>query len=176
MGGRRVTQKMEDQTSMSGRIALNFVLVSIIYFLVGAIWMGFGPWLPEPPGGEAYATAWVLDIFNTARVHVMVLGWASFAIIGATYYFVPKAASKELHSARLGRIHFWLTNITFPVATVVVTYMTFIAGSMAEAGMAEPEVMGTPPVSFMMLTYIILMVIGFGAQVIFAYNIYRTAR
>jgi cbb3-type cytochrome oxidase subunit 1 len=87
-----------------------------------------------------------------------------------------RRTGKNLYSKRLGSIHFWLTNITIPVAIVLMTYATFIAGPIADSGRSQGELFSTPPITFILLAYLILIIIGFAAQLVFAYKIYKTAR
>ena len=44
------------------------------------------------------------------HAHLLLLGWASFALVGLVYHFYPGAAE-----TRLARIHFWLHNLGLPV-------------------------------------------------------------
>ncbi len=84
---------------MSKSLAFNFIRVSIVYFLIGAFWMGAGETVPRPQADFASI------VYDWGMTHIMTLGWASFAIIGAIYYLVPKAAERDLHSIRLGKIY-----------------------------------------------------------------------
>jgi cytochrome c oxidase cbb3-type subunit 1 len=155
----------------SSNIAVRFIQVSLVYFIIGAVWMGLGPtpFLPSP--SQALAS----EVYDTARVHVMVLGWASFALIGVLYYLVPKIRGKEeIHSKKLASIHFWITNIALPLGIVVTTYVSFVIDSLLNSGVGEAAVFQTPPASTLLMTFLLLFVIGLIAQLIFVYNIYKT--
>ncbi len=133
--------------------------------------MGLGPTplLPSP------STSLASEIYDTARVHVMVLGWASFALIGILYYLVPKMRGKEeVYSKRLASIHFWATNIFLPLGIVVVTYLSFVVDSLVNSGISEATVMGDPATSPLLTTFLVLFIVGLVAQLTFVYNIYRT--
>ena len=149
---------------------MSFVKVSLVYFLVGAFWMGFFGFLPEPEQLLAH------EIYNSARGHVMLLGWASFAIIGLIYYFVPKAVEGNLYSERLARIHFWITNVVVPIGILIQTYASFAIDSLLAGGLSEGEVFGHPTIAPLFFTYMALFIIGFAAQIVFVYNIYKTIR
>ena len=114
------------------------------------------------------------EIYGVAMSHVMLLGWASFAIIGILYYSVPKAAERKLHSERLGTVHFWVTNAVVPIGVVLLAYAGFLIGSLLEAGVPEEAVMGHPSLAPFLLTFVVLAIVGIAGQIIFAYNMYRT--
>jgi cytochrome c oxidase cbb3-type subunit 1 len=155
----------------SSHIVVRFIQISLVYFIVGAIWMGLGPTPVLPSPSTTLASA----IYDTGRVHVMVLGWASFALFGVLYYLVPRMRGKEeVHSRRLASIHFWITNITLPIGIVVVTYTSFVVDSLVSSGVSEAQVMGTASVMPLLMTFIVLFIIGLGAQLTFVYNIYKT--
>jgi cbb3-type cytochrome oxidase subunit 1 len=155
----------------SQEIGVRFIQISLIYFIVGAIWMGLGPTPILPSPSQAFAS----EVYDTSRVHVMVLGWASFALIGLLYYLVPKMRKKEdVHSKKLALIHFWTTNITLPLAIVVTIYISFVIDSLMNSGVSEADVVGRPQVSPLLTIFLLLFVIGLIAQVTFVYNIYKT--
>jgi cbb3-type cytochrome oxidase subunit 1 len=155
----------------SSVIGVRFIQVSLVYFIIGAIWMGLGPTPLLPSPSQTLAS----EMYDTARVHVMVLGWASFALIGVLYYLVPKIRGKEeIYSKRLASIHFWITNIVLPLGIVVVTYASFVVDSRLNSGMAEATVMGNPPASTLLTTFLLLFIVGVVAQLTFVYNVYRT--
>jgi cytochrome c oxidase cbb3-type subunit 1 len=150
---------------------MRFILISFVYFVVGSIWMGLGPTPVLPSPTSALAS----EIYDTARVHVMVLGWASFALIGVLYYLVPKMRGKqEVYSERLASIHFWVTNVTIPIGIVVVTYVSFVVDSLVNSGVSEATVMGTPAVAPLLGAFLILVAIGLAAQLAFIYNVFKT--
>ena len=138
--------------------------------------MGLGPWLPEPWSGTTYASSQAVSVYDTARVHVMVIGWASFALIGVIYYLVPRISGNPVHSIKLARIHFWITNIVVPLAILDETYATFIGGSLMQSGMSFDQAMGSTTILPFLMIYLLAYLVGLAAQFIFAYNIYRTIR
>jgi cbb3-type cytochrome oxidase subunit 1 len=155
----------------SSHIGVRFIQISLVYFIVGAIWMGLGPTPVLPSPSQTLASA----IYDSARSHVMVLGWASFALIGVLYYIVPRMRGKEeVHSRKLASIHFWITNITLPIAIVVSAYTSFVVDSLLSSGAGEAQVMGSASVTPLLTTFLVLFIIGLGAQLTFVYNIYKT--
>jgi cytochrome c oxidase cbb3-type subunit 1 len=150
---------------------MRFILISFVYLVVGALWMGLGPTPVLPSPTSALAS----EIYDTARVHVMVLGWASLALMGILYYLVPKMRGKEeVYSKKIASIHFWLTNVTIPIGIVVVTYVSFVIDSLVNSGISEATVMGTPTVTPLLTAFLVLVGIGLAAQLSFIYNVYKT--
>jgi cbb3-type cytochrome oxidase subunit 1 len=77
-------------------MGLRFLRIAVVYLFVGALlggFMGFSQQFTLAP----------------VHAHLLLLGWASFALAGLVYHLYP-AASKTL----LARIHFWLHNLGLP--------------------------------------------------------------
>lgn len=77
-------------------MGLRFLRIAVIYLFVGALlggFMGFSQQFTLAP----------------VHAHLLLLGWASFALAGLVYHLYP-AASETL----LARIHFWLHNLGLP--------------------------------------------------------------
>ena len=156
-------------TGESHSVASNFIKVSIIYFLIGAFWMGFGQFIPAPQTDAA------LEPYMWAEVHVMVLGWATLAIMGALYYLVPRIAGRvDMFSSKLGRIHFWVTNITFPIGVLLVAYGSFAIDTLVAKGDTFEQATRDPSILPILLGYLIIFSIGYAVQFVFAYNVYKT--
>ncbi len=115
-------------------------------------------------------------LYDLAMIHTMLLGWASLAIIGGIYYFVPKAAEKNLYSERLGRIHFWLTNITLPIGVLLFVYGSFLVESLIESGVSGEVAFSQPSTLPLFIGFFGAFIVGIIAQFLFVYNIYRTMR
>jgi cbb3-type cytochrome oxidase subunit 1 len=78
-------------------MGLQFLKIAVVYLFVGAmlgLFMG------------------ITQKFFLAPVHahLLLLGWASFALAGLIYHLYPAAAK-----TRLAHIHFWLHNLALPV-------------------------------------------------------------
>ena len=74
-------------------MGLRFLRIAVIYLFVGALlggFMGFSQRFTLAP----------------VHAHLLLLGWASFALAGLVYHLYP-GASETL----LARIHFWLHNL-----------------------------------------------------------------
>jgi len=77
-------------------MALRFIKIAVVYLLIGAL-VGLGMGISQQ--------------FTLAPVHahLLLLGWASFALVGLVYHLYPAAAE-----TRLASIHFWLHNLGLP--------------------------------------------------------------
>ena len=81
-------------------MGLRFLRIAVICLFVGALlggFMGFSQQFTLAP----------------VHAHLLLLGWASFALAGLVYHLYP-AASETL----LARIHFWLHNLGLPAFMV----------------------------------------------------------
>ena len=77
-------------------MGLRFLRIAVVYLFIGALlggFMGFSQQFTLAP----------------VHAHLLLLGWASFALAGLVYHLYP-AASETL----LARIHFWLHNLGLP--------------------------------------------------------------
>jgi cbb3-type cytochrome oxidase subunit 1 len=77
-------------------MGLRFLRIAVVYLFAGALlggFMGFSQQFTLAP----------------VHAHLLLLGWASFALAGLVYHLYP-AASKTL----LARVHFWLHNLGLP--------------------------------------------------------------
>jgi cbb3-type cytochrome oxidase subunit 1 len=86
-------------------MGLRFLKIAVVYLFVGAILggvMGFTQQFTLAP----------------VHAHLLLLGWASFALAGLVYHLYP-AASTTL----LARIHFWLHNLGLPVFMVALAML-----------------------------------------------------
>ena len=152
----------------SAKVAGNFVLASLVYLFIGITWMGPGSFLFPSPSGNAGAA------FDTARWHLVIIGFIGFSIMGLLYNAAPRIGGRPLHSPRLARIHFWLSNILLPIAIALeVIAVSAYADTINSSATLDPSTF--PPgllVSF--IAIIVLLVAGVLSQVPFAYNMYKT--
>jgi hypothetical protein len=77
-------------------MGLRFLQIAVVYLFIGAVLGGFMGFT------QSFALAPV-------HAHLLLLGWASFALAGLVYHFYP-AAQTTLPA----RIHFWLHNLGLP--------------------------------------------------------------
>jgi hypothetical protein len=78
-------------------MGLRFLKIAVVYLFVGALLGGF---------------MGLSQQFTLAPVHahLLLLGWASFALAGLVYHLYPAASA-----TMLARVHFWLHNLGLPV-------------------------------------------------------------
>ena len=86
-------------------MALHFIRIAVVYLFIGALlggFMGFSQQFTLAP----------------VHAHLLLLGWASFALAGLVYHLYP-AASVTL----LARIHFWLHNLGLPLFMIALAIL-----------------------------------------------------
>jgi len=154
--------------SYSSKIAGNFMLISLVYLFIGIFWMGPGSFLLPSPSGDAGAA------FDTARWHIVFIGFVGFNIMGLMYHVAPQVGGRPLHSARLARIHFWSSNVLFPVA-VVIEVIGVSAYQDALNNSFDPSTFPAGLLALFILI-IVLFFAGIASQIPFAYNIYKTIK
>ncbi|MGM9986129.1 MAG: cytochrome-c oxidase [Bacillaceae bacterium] len=81
-------------------MAINFLKLAIIYLFIGVC---FGFYMSI---AENYTLTGV-------HVHVNLLGWGVFGIVGLLYHAFPSLATTKLAKA-----HFWLHNIGLPIMMI----------------------------------------------------------
>ncbi len=153
----------------SDRFAIRFILVSLIYLIAGITWMGpLSLLIPGPAGMAA-------NIYDSGRFHVLFVGFIGFVILAMLYYVVPRLSGKQLHSMKLGSIHFWLSNILLPIAIILEVAVSVVYQDLINA--PNFSVSSLPPFFLGLFVFVLIVFfIAIAAQVIFAYNIYRTIR
>jgi len=77
-------------------MGLRCLKIAVVYLFIGAL-LGFAMGMSQR--------------FTLAPVHahLLLLGWASFALVGLVYHLYPAAAE-----TKLAQIHFWLHNLGLP--------------------------------------------------------------
>jgi cbb3-type cytochrome oxidase subunit 1 len=86
-------------------MGLRFLRIAVVYLLVGAVlggFMGFSQQFTLAP----------------VHAHLLLLGWASFALAGLVYHLYPAAAL-----TLLARIHFWLHNLGLPLFMIALAML-----------------------------------------------------
>lgn len=151
---------------MSVRLFSKFIMASIVYFVIGTLWMATHTHLPEPTQTLA------AEIYNSSWIHLLVVGWLTLMAIGAVYYLVPTALNEKLFSERLGNIHFWVTNIAMVIGLVLWNVLAYTIDPFLAANQPVPQAMAHAmplPLLVDLTNYV-----GWAAQLLFAYNIART--
>lgn len=79
----------------------------VVSFLrASLIWLGAGVSL-----GVAMAVHPAWEIYRTAHLHMLLLGFVTMMISGVAYHVLPRFAAAPLHSPRLAAIHLVLANV-----------------------------------------------------------------
>ncbi|UOY91664.1 cbb3-type cytochrome c oxidase subunit I [Ectobacillus sp. JY-23] len=86
-------------------MGVHFIKISAIYLVVGVV---LGMYM-------SIAHSYIL---TPVHVHINLLGWAAMAVAGILYHIFPDAAA-----TRLGKIHFWLHNISLPIMMLALAFV-----------------------------------------------------
>lgn len=81
-------------------MGLRFIKIAVVYLVIGAV-LGLIMGIRQD------------FILAPVHAHLVLLGWATFALAGLVYHFYPAAAL-----TRLAKVHFWLHNLGLPVFMV----------------------------------------------------------
>ena len=139
-----------------------------------ALFLGLFSWFSAGLSGIVNATiAFDQVVHNTLFIvghfHQMALEGIGFAIIAATYAWLPEFTGKKLYSDSLGKWHIWLT---------FVGQMGASAFWMAQGIQGAPRRWAVLPDQYLTLTHISLgfLAVLVAAQLVFAYNLWTTLR
>lgn len=154
---------------MSKTVSMMFLKVSIVYFLIVAIW---GAVLHIPDVGSFVREAGPAGMISSAHSHLG-CAWLTMVAIGAIYYLAPVISAKSLYSERLGKIHFWTLNISVVLWITLMTVAGWLGGSLFMA--EELRAIG-PTLAPYSMSILIIGWIAAGVNFLLAYNIYRTLR
>ncbi len=158
-----------DAEDASITLARRFILISLVYFVIGTLWMGpIGTLIPGPPGVAG-------TLSDTPKMHLVFVGFVAFATIGTVYYVAPKIGGRQLHSRKLGSVHFWISNIFLPLAVLSEFWAFYAYVDIINAPGFSPENIPPALMGIFILT-LFLFFVGIGAQAVFAYNIYKTMK
>jgi cbb3-type cytochrome oxidase subunit 1 len=161
---------MENDFGIGNLFGRRFIMLSLIYFIIGTLWMGpLNTLMPGPSSGLAGS------VYDTAHWHVVFVGFIAFFIIGSVYYIAPRIGGRDLYSRRLASLHFWASNILFPLAVVFYVMLSIVYESVLNS----PSLNTSNLPSGLLIDYIIALVImfvGIGFQGLLAYNIFMTVR
>ena len=86
-------------------MGLRFLQIAVVYLVIGALLGG-------------YMGITQKFILAPVHAHILLLGWATFALAGLVYHLYPAAST-----TRLARIHFWLHNLGLPVFMVALAVL-----------------------------------------------------
>jgi len=151
-------------TLWNARVQLNtamlFTLGFISLFLSGGL---SGIFLAR----HDLAAAAVSDDFVTGHFHLVMGVAATFAILGALFFWFPKLFGRRLNEP-LGRIHFWLTFVGVYCVFMPMHWLGLIAHSRVAPGTPLPSIAATGSAIRDFITFAILLTVL--AQGIFLLN------
>lgn len=144
---------------------LKFLKVAVVYFIIGVT---MGAVYTIKPVHDFIVFS---DLFAGAHAHVNLLGWVSFAAIGAIYIVLTGNLNRSLYSERLGNISFWLLNIGVPAMMILLLIAGYTEASLVKAGSKEMVDAATAPYMILIMVFAFVIIIG---VYLFAYNVYKT--
>jgi cytochrome c oxidase subunit 1 len=113
------------------------------------------------------AAAAVSDDFVTGHFHLVMGVAATFAILGALFFWFPKLFGRRLNEP-LGKIHFWLTFVGVYCVFMPMHWLGLIAHSRVSPGTPLPSIAATGSAIRDFITFAILLTVL--AQGIFLLN------
>jgi cytochrome c oxidase subunit 1 len=152
-------------TLWNGRVQLTtamlFILGFISLFLAGGI---SGLFLAR----QDLSAASVSDDFITGHFHLVMGVAATFALLGALFFWFPKMFGRRLDE-RLGKIHFWLTFAGVYSVFMPMHWLGLIAHSRVSPGttLAVVAAAGSSVRSFVTIA----MLLTIAAQAVFLFNL-----
>jgi hypothetical protein len=93
---------MKKQRERKGKVGKTLLKISVVYFMIG---ISFG----------LYMSLTHVFTLTSVHVHINLLGWMSFALIGVFYHLYP-----NLEKNSWAKWHFWLHNIGLPVMMIAI--------------------------------------------------------
>ncbi|MDH5526982.1 MAG: cbb3-type cytochrome c oxidase subunit I [Nitrospirota bacterium] len=152
------------------RYILRFFYACIGYALIGFSWGAIQSGIPVI---RHFLEAPPARFIILAHGHINLLGWVEMAIFGASYYIIPKILQREVHSERLVKVHFWTHNLGLCLMVIGFFVAGYKGGQLFWAG--NPQLIAAAKGPWMgvvgMGGFLVL-----GANAIFGWNIYKTAR
>ncbi len=142
-------------------LPLMWVLAFVFNFLIGGI---TGIYLADAPSDIGLHGT----MFVTAHFHYTLMGGMLMEFFAAVYFWFPKMFGRKLDT-RLGKIHFWITQICFNVAFLAMFYSGLQGMARRVASYA----------AFLTPANVVTSLFAFGIGVgmcIFAYNVFRSLR
>jgi len=151
--------------SMSFETPMLFAVAGVFTFTIGGL---SGLMLSITPADFQYHDTY----FVVAHFHYVIIGGSVMALMGATYYWLPKWTG-HMYDEKLGKLHFWLTTIGFNV-TFFPQHFLGLAGmprripdySVQFAGFNEISTIGAflAILSQFILLYVVVKTIKGGAK------------
>jgi len=159
-----------DSLSVVERYILRFFYACIAYALIGFSWGAIQSGVPVI---RHFLEAPPARFIILAHGHINLLGWVEMAIFGATYYIIPRILQRPIYSDRLVKVHFWTHNVGLCLMVIGFFIAGYLGGTLFWEGAGDQISAARGP-------WMGLVGIGgflvLGANGIFGYNVYRTAR
>jgi cytochrome c oxidase cbb3-type subunit 1 len=146
-----------------------FILISLIYFVIGTTWMGPIGQIISGPSGLAGS------VYDTAHWHVVFVGFIAFFILGSLYYIAPRLGGRDMFSRRLSSIHFWGSNILFPFAVILFAWISLAYEAILNSPTFSLSALPSALITLYFLA-LIIMLVGIGLQGVMAYNVFMTLK
>ncbi len=146
-------------------LGMKFLKASVVYFIAG---ITIGAIYTVKPVHDFIVLS---PLFAGAHSHISLLGWVSFAIMGAIYSLLTGMHGRLLYSERLGSISFWLLNTGVAAMFILLLLAGNKEASLVKAG--NPGMIESAIGPYMLLIMLFAIVIAAGAY-LFAYNIFKT--
>lgn len=149
-------------------VALKFLVSAMVFYFITCFQ---GPMQAlRSVSAITHFTNWVVG-----HAHLALLGTFSFIMFASIYYALPRLINREIWSAKLMDWHFWLSLIGFTAFFVSLTIGGLVQGSLWAQQGSNIFIDSVKT----QLPYHIVRATGgtmiLTAQVLFIYNIYRTA-
>lgn len=144
-------------------LATKFFKMALVYFVIGVT---MGALMTLKPVHDFIILS---SLIAGAHSHVNLLGWVSFALIGAVYSLLPE--NKPVYSEKLGKISFVLLNVGVAAMFILLLIAGYIGASMTKAGNFAGIDAAIEP--FMILLMVSGIVTALGVYT-FVYNLFKT--
>lgn len=86
-------------------MAVRFLKIAVVYLFIGAV-LGLFMGITQK------------FQFAPVHAHILLAGWATFALAGVIYHLHPQAAA-----TMLAKVHFWLHNVGLPIFMFGLTFV-----------------------------------------------------
>ena len=124
---------MHDDNVIDNKAVLKILTGSVIFFLIGTFAGMLGRIAVSTPGFMENVTFYRIV---THHPLVLVVGWASFAVMGIVHYSIPKVSGKPIYSGITANATMWLTVIS--TIMLIIAMIPGLNGSTARYSALPP--------------------------------------
>lgn len=153
-------------SELKGSVAFKFVSIGAVAYAISALQFACSAL------GEKGAIA-QLTFEARSQIELGFLGFFTFSVLGAIYYFLPRAAGRAWRSSGLITLH-WVGSL---IGLVLLYVGTLLAGTTQSAELADPSINLVQIVEHIS-GFLTVRTAGFGilflAQLAFTFNVFRT--